>query len=121
MPAEENPNAGDVVNPAFVSLTGLPDPTGRRVTELIPGIREADPDLFDRYARVVATGEEDYNRLINIVLPLLDETALFRARWGLRANPPGSAAWAAEVRDTLRPLLARVLADAAPAATPARP
>ncbi len=45
------------VNPSFSSLTGLPDPTGRRVTELIPGIRSSDPELFERYGRVVRTGE----------------------------------------------------------------
>lgn len=44
------------VNPAFSALTGLQNVTGRRVTELIPGIREADPELFERYARVVRTG-----------------------------------------------------------------
>lgn len=44
------------VNPSFLTLTGLPDPTGRRVTEVIPGIRDADPELFRRYGRVVTTG-----------------------------------------------------------------
>jgi len=47
------------VNDAFESLTGLRkvDVTGKRVTEAIPGIREAHPELFDIYGKVAATGE----------------------------------------------------------------
>lgn len=41
-----------VVNPAFESLTGLKNATGKRVTELIPNIRKVDPELFRIYARV---------------------------------------------------------------------
>ena len=45
------------VNPAFEALTGLKDVVGKRVTELIPGIREANPKLFEIYGRVASTGE----------------------------------------------------------------
>src|ERR1019366_7209558 len=44
------------VNSAFEKLTGLKDVIGKRVTEVIPGIREADPGLFESYDRVVRTG-----------------------------------------------------------------
>jgi signal transduction histidine kinase len=44
------------VNPAFETLTGLKEVTGKRITEVIPGIREADPDLFVIYSRVALTG-----------------------------------------------------------------
>ncbi len=44
------------VNPAFESLTGLREPIGRRVTDLVPGIREANPELFEIYGRVTRTG-----------------------------------------------------------------
>ena len=44
------------VNPAFESLTGLRESIGRRVTELVPGIREANPELFEVYGRVTRTG-----------------------------------------------------------------
>ena len=44
------------VNPAFSALTGLEGVVGRKVSEVIPGIREADPELFERYGRVVRTG-----------------------------------------------------------------
>ena len=44
------------VNPAFEALTGLKDVVGKRVSEVIPGIREADPGLFEVYGRVALTG-----------------------------------------------------------------
>ena len=44
------------VNPAFEELTGLRDAVGRRITEVIPGIREANPELFEIYGRVTRTG-----------------------------------------------------------------
>jgi PAS domain S-box-containing protein len=47
------------VNTAFETLTGLRNVTGRRVSEVIPGIREADPQLFAIYARVALTGKPE--------------------------------------------------------------
>ncbi len=44
------------VNDAFQTQTGLKDVVGKKVSEVIPGIREADPDLFERFARVALTG-----------------------------------------------------------------
>ena len=44
------------VNDAFATLTGLSDIVGKRVTEVIPGIKETNPDLFDTYGRVSQTG-----------------------------------------------------------------
>ena len=45
------------VNPAFETLTGLKDVVGKRVTELIPGIRKTNSELFEIYGRVASTGE----------------------------------------------------------------
>ncbi len=45
-----------MVNKRFEVLTGLKDVTGKRVTEVIPDIRELDPGLFELYARVSLTG-----------------------------------------------------------------
>ena len=45
------------VNRAFEMLTGLRDVVGRKVTDVVPGIREADPELFEVYGRVAATGQ----------------------------------------------------------------
>ncbi|MBI3919959.1 MAG: GAF domain-containing protein, partial [Armatimonadetes bacterium] len=47
------------VNSAFEELTGLKDVVGRRVTEVIPGIKETNPELFEIYGRVAATGEPE--------------------------------------------------------------
>lgn len=40
------------VNQAFTDLTGLSGVVGRRVTEVIPGIRKTNPELFEAYGRV---------------------------------------------------------------------
>ena len=45
------------VNGAFETLTGLKDVTGKKVSEVIPGIRESDPTLLDLYGQVAATGK----------------------------------------------------------------
>jgi PAS domain S-box-containing protein len=45
------------VNPAFAALTGIEDAAGKRVTEVIPTIKEDTPELLGIYARVVETGE----------------------------------------------------------------
>ncbi|MDD5169918.1 MAG: PAS domain S-box protein [Syntrophales bacterium] len=47
------------VNRSFETLTGLSDVVGKRVTEVIPGIRESDGDLFETYGRVALTGEPE--------------------------------------------------------------
>jgi len=53
-----------VVNKAFERLTGLEDVVGRKITEVIPGIKEANPELLEIYGRVALTGKpeqfEDY-------------------------------------------------------------
>jgi len=47
------------VNAAFETHTGLKDVVGKRVTEVIPGIRAADPNLFDVYERVARSGKPE--------------------------------------------------------------
>ncbi len=47
------------VNPAFERLTGLKGVVGKRVSQLIPGIRESNPDLFQLYGRVARGGREE--------------------------------------------------------------
>ena len=44
------------VNPAFTKLTGMPDPVGHWICELIPGIRESHPAVFELYGRVASGG-----------------------------------------------------------------
>ncbi len=44
------------VNRAFYQLTGLENIEGKKVTKAIPGIIEAQPELFEVYGRVAMTG-----------------------------------------------------------------
>jgi hypothetical protein len=43
-------------NPAFHAHTGLPSVVGKRISEVLPGCRESDSQLFALYARVAAGG-----------------------------------------------------------------
>jgi diguanylate cyclase (GGDEF)-like protein/PAS domain S-box-containing protein len=47
------------VNSAFEKLTGLNDVIGKKVSAVIPGIREAYPELFEIYGRVALTGKPE--------------------------------------------------------------
>ena len=47
------------VNRAFEELTGLIGVRGKLVSEVIPGIRESDPELFAVYGRVTLTGKPE--------------------------------------------------------------
>lgn len=47
------------VNRAFESATGLSGVVGKKVSDIIPGIRERDPGLFEFLGRVVQTGEPE--------------------------------------------------------------
>jgi PAS domain-containing protein len=44
-------------NPAFERITGLADARGRKATEVIPGIRESNPELFEIFGRVAQNGQ----------------------------------------------------------------
>ena len=50
------------VNDAFEKLTGLKkvDILGKKVTDAIPGIKEAHPELFEVYGRVALTGKNEW-------------------------------------------------------------
>jgi len=47
------------VNQAFETLTGLKDAVGRKISEVIPGIQTANPELFEVYGRVASTGRPE--------------------------------------------------------------
>jgi len=47
------------VNNAFEKLTGLKDVVGRKVTEVLPGILEAHPELLEVYGRAALTGKPE--------------------------------------------------------------
>ncbi|MDO8990104.1 MAG: PAS domain S-box protein [Sideroxyarcus sp.] len=48
------------VNHAFGNLTGLKDVVGKNVSEVIPGIRESNPEMFEIYGRVALTGQPEH-------------------------------------------------------------
>jgi PAS domain S-box-containing protein len=47
------------VNKSFENLTGLKNAVGKKVSDLIPGIQQSDPQLFEIYGRVAATGKPE--------------------------------------------------------------
>ncbi len=47
------------VNAAFETLTGLKNAVGKKVSEVIPGIKESDPGLIETYGRVALTGKPE--------------------------------------------------------------
>ncbi len=47
------------VNAAFARLTGLNDVVGRKISEIIPGIADSAPQLFEVYGRVALTGRAE--------------------------------------------------------------
>ena len=48
------------VNDSFASHTGLKNVVGKKVSEVIPGIRETDQSLLDTYGRVALTGKPEH-------------------------------------------------------------
>jgi PAS domain S-box-containing protein len=47
------------VNQSFKTLTGLKDVVGKKVSDVIPGIRESDPVLFEICGRVASSGKPE--------------------------------------------------------------
>jgi two-component system, cell cycle sensor histidine kinase and response regulator CckA len=47
------------VNGAFQRLTGLSNVLGKRVSDVIPGIKKAHPEIFEIYGRVAKTGQPE--------------------------------------------------------------
>jgi len=48
-----------LVNNAFETQTGLKDVCGKKVSEIIPELRETSPELFEFYSRVALTGKPE--------------------------------------------------------------
>ena len=47
------------VNRKFEEITGLTDVVGKKVSEVIPGLRESNPELFEVYGRVAKSGQPE--------------------------------------------------------------
>jgi PAS domain-containing protein len=46
-------------NSAFEKLTGLKDVVGKKITDIIPGFKQSDPDIIQIYGRVASTGKSE--------------------------------------------------------------
>ncbi|RJX29303.1 MAG: PAS domain S-box protein [Desulfarculus sp.] len=57
------------VNRNFEKLTGLKDVVGKRVSEVIPGIRQTNPEVFEIYGRVALSGQPEW---FETYVPALD-------------------------------------------------
>jgi PAS domain S-box-containing protein len=47
------------VNGSFEKQIGLKNVVGKKVSEVIPGLKESSPELFETYARVALTGQSE--------------------------------------------------------------
>ncbi len=47
------------VNKGYEQLTGLKNVVGRKITEVLPGILESNPEFLEKHFRVVETGIPD--------------------------------------------------------------
>ena len=74
-------------NPAFDQQTGLKDVNGKRVSEAIPGIRQADPKLFEVYSRVALSGQSEKFEMFVDALRLWFSVTVYSPTLGLRYGP----------------------------------
>ncbi len=58
------------VNKAFLSISELTEVIGKRATDLIPGLKETNPELFEIYGKVARTGRPER---FEIYVPPLDK------------------------------------------------
>ena len=72
------------VNDAFERLTGLKkeDVVGKRVTEVIPSIKDTHPELFDIYGKVALTGKETQFEIYFELLEIWLSISVYSARKG---------------------------------------
>ena len=77
------------VNPSFETQTGLKQVAGKKLSEVVPGIQAANPELFELFDRVVATGRPEK---LETHLPALERwfcVSVYRLRPGhLNNNEP---------------------------------
>ena len=66
------------VNSAFGRLTGLSDVVGKCVTEVIPGIKDSNPELFVTYGRVTRTGASEQFEVTVDQLAIVLNVSVFR-------------------------------------------
>lgn len=70
------------VNHAFEVQTGLKGVTGKRVSKIIPGISEKDPQLFEIYGRVARTGTAERFETYVSAMDMWFEISVYSPRRG---------------------------------------
>jgi PAS domain S-box-containing protein len=70
------------VNESFERLTGLREASGKRVSQLIPGLRESDPELFKTYGRVALTGQPKRFEMLVEALQMWFDVSVYSPQTG---------------------------------------
>ena len=65
------------VNNAFETLTGLKNVVGKKASEVMPGLRESDPDVLERYGRVAMTGRPEMFEIYVKVLKMWFSVSIY--------------------------------------------
>ena len=68
------------VNSAFGKLTGLENVVGRRFSEVVPGAKDSQAELLERYGRVVQTGKPERFEIEIKALGMWFSISAYRAR-----------------------------------------
>lgn len=66
-----------MVNPAFERMSGLQNVVGRRMNELLPGTREAYPDVYEIYGRVAMGHGSETFEIYSKRLDIWSEVTVF--------------------------------------------
>jgi len=69
------------VNTAFEVQTGLKNVVGRKVSEVIPGIRESDPGLLEIYGRVAMAGQPEHFETYLEALRMWFSISVYSPQW----------------------------------------
>jgi len=70
------------VNAAFEKQTGLTNVTGKKVSEVIPGVQDSDPHIFEIYGRVALTGVPEHFETYLSALKIWLSISVFCPRQG---------------------------------------
>jgi hypothetical protein len=68
------------VNKSFGELTGLNGVVGKKVSEIIPGIRQSNPELFEIYGKVASTGKSEQFETVITTLGLCFHISVYSPR-----------------------------------------
>lgn len=70
------------VNSSFSELPGFHDVVGKKVSEVLPGIKESDPELLEAYGRVASTGRAEKFEIFSKRLSLWRSMSVYSAEKG---------------------------------------